>query len=161
MTSTMSLALRICSSLSGGMNPAMPQGWPEDSPEVKRTVDGAFARPRHVFAFGQVPAAAGRWHDENEWKVLFRKLAGDRSLENFLLDPGHGHEECRAEIILLILGSGFGFLGAVVRRVQEGEGHNHDAGIAEHSSQHAQVILRSAKGVAAHEFVTRLLADHG
>src|SRR5207247_7394732 len=105
MTSTMSLAARICSSLSGGMSPAMPQGWPNYLPFIKDIVDGPLAFAADGVVAAEFVALALGGADEHDIEVFLGEAAGVGPLEHLLLQIGQSQKETAAESVLLVLGS--------------------------------------------------------
>src|SRR6185503_16142998 len=118
MTSTTSLAPRICSRVAGSMNPAMPyrltQGvgsiklvwsssfsWPYGVPAsaghalvklapIKRLVDVPFPRPRYVVPAAEILGFRRRRWDQKERRKISRRHPEKRARKHFVLQGRQG-----------------------------------------------------------------------
>src|ERR1051326_928721 len=157
MTSTMSLAARICSSVAGAIRPAMVR--PVALLAAHHFVNQLFTFTAgcpgvdQVFGFGR-----GRF-DQEALEVRFGQLSDEGLVEDRLLQAADGGNGDIPKCVLLGFGRGGYFLGRVLAGIEEGEADDEKAGIADAAAEHAEIILALAEDVAAGEFLADLPFD--
>src|SRR4051812_21051646 len=111
MTSTTSLAARICSSVAGAISPAMPQAWPKRSSPIKHIVNVSLVGANHRGA-AQTFIFRRRCLDQEHAQIIRNQSAGERLSEELVLDDTGFWEICAAVEIFLVFDLGLNFFGS-------------------------------------------------
>src|ERR1051325_5239467 len=157
MTSTMSLAARICSRRCGGMRPATAGSLLA----AHHSVNVPLAASGHAIVTAQGEISRRSRLDKKAPEIFVRSLTGERLFKDRCLNLVDAREEIASEIVFHVFFVFRDFLRRVVGSVQDADKEKKDATETHHACKHAAVKLDASEHVALHHFLAKASFEEG